>query len=205
MNTEALPHTKTAETDFPVHEIIQKRWSPRSFADEPIDEDLLLRLFEAARWAPSSYNEQPWRYIVATKDQPEEYEKLSQVLNDFNRKWATTAPVLVLTVVKEHFEKNGKTNRMAEHDLGAAMSYLTFEATDNDLHVHQMAGILPEKAYELYGIPEGYKPFTMAAIGYLGEPEQLPNNLARKEYGERNRKPLDKIVFTGEWNNPISN
>lgn len=199
MHMEVLPLNKEADTDFPIHEIIRNRWSPRSFADEPIDKDLLLRLFEAARWAPSSYNEQPWRFIIATKDHTEEYKKLSQVLNEFNRRWATTAPLLILTIVKEHFEKNGKPNRTAEHDLGAAMSYLTFEATDNDLYVHQMAGILPDKANELYDIPEGYQPFTMAAVGYLAGPEQLPDDLALKEYGERKRKPLDKLVFQGKW------
>lgn len=203
MGIDITTPDKEAKTDYPVHDIIRNRWSPRAFSDEPVEKDLLLRLFDAARWAPSSYNEQPWRFIVATKEHPDEYEQLSRVLNEYNRKWATTAPVLILTVVKENFERTGKTNRVAEHDLGAAMSYLTFEATANDLFVHQMAGILPEKANEIFDIPEGFRPLTMAAVGYLGEPDRLPEDLARKEQGERKRKPLEEIVFTGEWDNPL--
>lgn len=203
METEVIVQNKEAETVYPVHKIIQQRWSPRAFSDEPVEEDLLLRIFDAARWAPSSYNEQPWRFIVATKEDPDKYEQLAKVLNEFNKKWATTAPVLILTIVKENFERTGKPNRVAEHDLGAAMSYLTFEATANDLFVHQMAGIQPEKANEVYDIPDGFRPLTMAALGYLGETERLPENLARKERGERTRKPLQDLVFNGEWNNPL--
>lgn len=203
MDSSITSIDKEAKTTYPVHDIIRYRWSPRAFSDEPVEKDLLLRIFDAARWAPSSYNEQPWRFIVATKEEPDNYERLAQVLNEYNRKWATTAPVLILTIVKEHFERTGRPNRVAEHDLGAAMSYLTFEATDNDLFVHQMAGILPDKAKELYDIPDGYRPLTMAAIGYLGKPDRLPEDLARKEKGQRTRKPLEELVFTGEWDNPL--
>lgn len=200
MDTE-LATIKEAETEFPIHELIKKRWSPRAFSDKNVEPDLLRRLFDAARWAPSSYNEQPWRFIYAAKSDAGEYEKLSRVLNEFNAKWATGAPVLLLTIVKQHFEGTGKPNRLAEHDTGAAMSYLTFEATANDLYVHQMAGILPDKARELYHIPEGYKPYTMAAIGYLGDPGQLPEDLRNKERGKRSRLEIDDVAFKGSWEN----
>lgn len=199
METESLD-IKEAQTKYDIHELIRRRWSPRSFADETVDPELARRLFDAARWAPSSYNEQPWRFIYALREDEEEFDRLTKVLNEYNAKWAKDAPMLLLTFVKEHFDKNGKPNRVAEHDIGAAMSYLTFEATANDLYVHQMAGILPDKARELYDIPEGFKPYTMAAIGYLGAPEELPENFQKSERAERSRLDIDEIAFKGSWN-----
>lgn len=193
------PDSKRAVTDYPVHDLIQKRWSPRAFSPEPVKRELLRQLFDAARWAPSSYNEQPWRFIIATQDQPKEFETITQVLNENNRRWAPEAPVLGLTVKKERFDRNDKPNRHAAHDVGQAMAYLTLEATRHDLYVHQMAGILPEKARELYNIPEGFSPLTMFAIGYLGDPEQLPEDLQKGERKPRSRRAIDDIVSRGTW------
>jgi len=193
---------KAADTDYDIHELLQQRWSPRAFSDKPVDRELIRQLFDAARWAPSSYNEQPWRFIVATKDRPEEFERLSKVLNDHNRKWATGAPMLVLTVKKDHFEDDGRPNKVAKHDLGQAVSYLTFEATRHDLFVHQMAGILPRKARELYNIPEGFTPLTMIAVGYIGDMEQLPEDFREKEKAKRTRCSVDEIAFRGSWDDP---
>lgn len=190
---------KKADTDYPIHTLLKNRWSPRSFSDKTIDTELLNQLFEAARWAPSSYNEQPWRFIVARKEDEEAFNKLSKVANDFNRNWATGAPVLVLGLTKKTFDRNGRTNKHAGHDLGQAIAHLTFEATRHDLFVHQMAGILPEKARELYDISDEYEPFTMFAIGFRGNPETLPNKLAEQETSPRSRKELDDIVFDGKW------
>lgn len=198
MDTESAT-IKEAETEYSIHELIKKRWSPKAFSDKPVEPGLMRQLFDAARWAPSSYNEQPWRFIYAFKSDEEEFERLAQVLNEHNAKWATGAPVLLLTIVKEHFDKSGKPNRVAEHDLGAAMSYLTFEATANDLYVHQMAGILPDKAKELYDIPEGFRPYTMAAIGYLGDPDQLPQKFQKSETSPRTRLGIDEVAFKGGW------
>ena len=195
--------SKEADTEYDVLELIQQRWSPRAFSDEPVEEDLLRQLFDAARWAPSSYNEQPWRFIVATKEQPEEYERMTRVLNDFNKKWAVTAPVLVLAVTKDYFDRNGKKNRHAAHDLGQAIAYLTIEATRHDISVHQMADLLPDKACELFDIPDGFTPMTMIALGYAGDPEILPEDLQRKEEStERSRLDIDEIAFRGSWNEP---
>lgn len=201
MQTTQEQPIKTADTQYPIHNILQKRWSPRAFAEKSVDEELLNQLFEAARWAPSSYNEQPWRFIVAQKEDREAYDKLASVMNDFNQSWASEAPVLVLALTKTSFDLDGRDNPHAGHDLGQAIAYLTFEATRHDLFVHQMAGILPEKARELYHISDDYTPMTMFAIGYKGEPESLNNKLQKQETSPRSRKELDEIVFDGDWPN----
>lgn len=201
MNTIDI-QSKIASSDYDIHKLIKKRWSPRAFADKLVDRELLRQLFDAARWAPSSYNEQPWRFIVATKDQPEEYERLLKVLGEFNKQWAVTAPVLMLTLTKDHFDKNKRSNKHAAHDLGQAVSYMTLEATRHDIYLHQMAGILPDKANKLFNIPEYYTPMTMIALGYLGDMEVLPEDLQAKEKGQRRRLNIDEIVFRGAWDEP---
>lgn len=192
MSTQLADHSNISDTEYPVLELIEQRWSPRSFSDEPVDPQLLRQLFDAARWAPSSYNEQPWRFIVATRQQPEEYEHLVDILLPGNQRWAQEAPVLILTVVKTGFSRNGTTNRAAQHDLGQAVAYLTLEAMRHDLYLHQMAGIDLEEASVRFHIPEGYEPFTAIALGYRGNTEPSPN---------RSRKDLDEIVFRGDWEN----
>ncbi len=199
MQTTDEQPIKLADTEYPIHELLQKRWSPRSFAEKSIDTDLLNQLFEAARWAPSSYNEQPWRFIVARKEDQEAYKQLASVMNDFNQSWASDAPVLVLALAKTTFDLDGRDNPHAGHDLGQAIAHLTFEATKHDLYVHQMAGILPQKAREQYDIPDDYKPMTMFAIGYKGHPESLNDKLQKQETSPRIRKDLDEIVFDGAW------
>ncbi len=197
-STEEQP-VKLANTEYPIHELLQKRWSPRAFSEKLIDTQLLNQLFEAARWAPSSYNEQPWRFIVARKEDQEAYKQLASVMNEFNQSWATDAPVLVLALTKTTFDLDGRDNPHAGHDLGQAIAHLTFEATKNNLYVHQMAGILPEKARELYNISDDYKPMTMFAIGYKGQPESLNDKMQKQETSPRIRKELDEIIFDGEW------
>jgi len=159
-----------------------------------VDPELLMQLFEAARWAPSSYNEQPWKFIAARKEDEQAFEKLSEVMNEFNRGWAKEAPVLVLGLTKTTFDLDGRTNRHAGHDLGQAIAHLTFEAGRHELFVHQMAGILPEKAHELFNIDEDYEPLTMFAIGYKGSPESLGGKIRKQETAPRSRKPLDEVV-----------
>ena len=197
-STEEQP-VKLANTEYPIHELLQKRWSPRAFSEKLIDTQMLNQLFEAARWAPSSYNEQPWRFIVARKEDQEAYKQLASVMNEFNQSWATDAPVLVLAITKTNFDLDGRDNPHAGHDLGQAIAHLTFEATKNNLYVHQMAGILPEKARELYNISDDYKPMTMFAIGYKGQPESLNDKMQKQETSPRIRKELDEIIFDGEW------
>lgn len=190
---------KAAVTDHPVHELIRNRWSPRSFANKPVPEDVLRSLFEAARWAASSYNEQPWSYVVATKDDPENYKKMLSVLVQFNAKWAQNAPVLAISVAHRHFSHNGKPNPVAFHDVGAANAQLTTEATARGLLVHQMAGFSADKARQTFSIPEGWDPVSAIAIGYPGDPQTLPEDFRKSELAPRTRKPIREFVMTGSW------
>jgi nitroreductase len=190
---------KRAPTDFPVHDFVAERWSPRAFSDKPVVPDALASLFEAARWAPSSSNEQPWAYIVATKDDAENFAKLVSVLVPFNVTWAQHAPVLALAVVELSFAKNGTPNRNAQYDGGAASAWLTVEATSRGLFVHQMAGYDPDKARQVFEIPAGWEPIAAIAIGYPGDPESLPQPLRDRELAQRTRKPISAFVMSGSW------
>lgn len=193
--------SKIAKTDYPVHELIAKRWSPYGFSDTPIDAQTIRSLFEAARWAPSSYNEQPWRYIVATREQSAAFDKLLSCLVEMNQQWAKHAPVLALGVVK-HDLSNGKPNRAAVHDLGLASAHLTFEATARGLFVHQMIGIDPETARERYAIPDGFEAWTALAIGRAAVPEELSEKYRERDLVERTRRPLSEFVFGDGWETP---
>ena len=191
--------TMRAATDHPVHELIADRWSPYAFADRPVSRDDLRSLFEAARWAPSSYNEQPWSYIVASKENPEEFERLVSCLVEGNQGWATAAPVLALGCTRLLFTLNGKPNAAAIHDLGLAAGNLCLEATARGLFVHQMIGILPDKAREVYRIPAEVQPVTGLAIGHAADPNTMPEKLRERDLAPRTRKPLAAFVFGDAW------
>lgn len=150
----------------------------------------------------SSYNEQPWRYVVATKDDPDGYEKVLGGLNEFNRSWAQTAPVLMLGFVDTTFDRNGKENRHARHDLGAASAFLTIQATAMDLYVHQMAGILPDAIRESFDLPDRVEPVTGLAVGYLGDPGQLSKKMQEREAADRSRQSQSDFVFGPEYGTP---
>lgn len=169
--------------------LIEQRYSPNHFAEKPVSQKQLQQLFEAARHAPSSYNEQPWRFIYATPDQPEAYEQLFSCINENNQKWAKRAPVLILSLAKKHFSKNEKPNRHAWHDTGTAVGFLLLKATEIDLYAHQMAGFFPDKAREIFGVPNEYDPVAMMAIGYLGD-EERPN---------KPRKAISEFAFASTW------
>ncbi len=190
---------KQAKPDHPIQVLIAGRWSPYAFADRPVPDGELRSLFEAARWAASSYNEQPWRYIAATKANPEEFERLLSCLVEGNQVWAKAAPVLALGCASLNFALSGQPNAAAIHDLGLASATLTLEATARGLSVHQMIGILPDKARELYRIPEGVQPLTGLAIGYAADPNTAPEKLRERDLMPRSRKPLAEFVFGGEW------
>lgn len=193
---------KHASTDHPIHELLAKRWSPYAFADRPVPPADLRSLFEAARWAPSSYNEQPWSYFVATKEDPHQFQQLLSCLVEGNQAWAKAAPVLALGIVHQKFTRSGKENRAAVHDLGLAAGNLLVEATARGLLAHQMIGILPDRAREIYGIPDGWEAWTGIAIGYHGDPASLADTLRQRELTPRQRKPLSEFVFSGKWGNP---
>lgn len=193
---------KAAATDTPIHELLSARWSPYGFSDRPVAAEDLNALFEAARWSASSYNEQPWTYFVATKADPVEYERLLSCLLPANQVWAKVAPVLVLGVVRLKFSENGKENRAAVHDLGLASANLVAEATSRGLSVHQMIGIIPERAREIYLIPEGAEAWTAMAVGYKLDFGEVASALRERDLAPRTRKPRNQFVFTGSWGQP---
>jgi nitroreductase len=189
---------RPAETSTAIHDLIAHRWSPRAFESKPVEPEKLRSLLEAARWAPSSYNAQPWYFIVGTKDNPENYKRVLESLIEFNQGWAKNAPVLALSVAKLKFD-DGKPNRHAFHDVGQAAANLSLQAEALGLSVHQMAGIDPEKARKLFNIPADYEAVAGIAIGYPGDPASLPDGLRDRELAPRQRKPLDSFAFTGQW------
>jgi nitroreductase len=164
-----------------------------------VEPETLRSLFEAARWAPSSSNEQPWHFLVATQDQPEEFQRLLSCLKEGNIRWVKQAPVLLISVTRLTWEEDHQPNRHAFHDIGLAVANLTVQATSMGLFVHQMAGLTPEKVKELYKIPDEYEAVTAVALGYPGEPDTLPEDLRKRELAGRERKRLGKFVFQGTW------
>ncbi len=190
---------KPADAQYPIHELLRRRWSPRAFADRRVEPEKLRSLLEAARWAPSSYNEQPWSFILAAKDDPENFQRLLGCLVEGNQAWAQLAPVLMISVARLNFARTGQPNRHAFHDVGLAAENLVIQAMALDLMVHQMAGIYPDKAREIFRIPAGYEPVAAIALGYPGEPDRLAENLRQRELAPRTRKTLAEFVFTGEW------
>ncbi len=191
-----------ATTDHPVNDLIANRWSPYAFADRPVSRDVLLSLFEAARWAPSSYNEQPWSYVVATKEDGAEFGRMLSCLVEGNQAWAKNAPVLAIGCTALNFVRNNQPNAAAQHDLGLASAGLLVEATARGLVVHQMIGILPDRVRELYHVPAGVLPLTALAIGYPGDAAALPENLRPRDLARRPRKPLVQFIFGGQWGTP---
>ncbi|MBV9389661.1 MAG: nitroreductase family protein [Chroococcidiopsidaceae cyanobacterium CP_BM_ER_R8_30] len=193
-----------AATQYPIHELIQSRWSPQAFSEQIIETEMLNSILEAARWAPSSFNEQPWCFIVATKQNPPEFDHLLSCLVEANQAWAKHASVLMISVAKLYFDRNGKDNRHAFHDVGAAASNLALQATALGLFAHQMAGFDREKTRETFSIPEGYEPVAVIALGYLGEPQTLPEKLRDAELAPRTRRALETFTITGKWGQPYS-
>ena len=194
---------KPADAQHPIHDLFKRRWSPRAFSDQPVEPEKLRILFEAARWAPSSNNEQPWRFIVANKDNETEWNRLFACLVEGNRTWAYRAPVLILSVASLNFEDDSKPNRHAFHDTGMAVENLVLQATALGLSAHQMAGFDVEKARADLKIPSGYEPVAMIAVGYPGDLASLPDRLRERELQLRSRQPISEWTFSGQWGDPL--
>lgn len=190
---------KLAQSSHSVHACIRNRWSPYGFSDRDVSEADLRSLFESARWAASSYNEQPWRFLVARKTDGEHFARVLSCLVEANQAWAGMAPVLVLGCASLRFSRNDQPNSAAIHDLGLASANLTFEATARGLSVHQMIGIMPDKAREIFHIPASVLPVTALAIGYAADPDKLPEKWRERDLAPRSRRPLDEFVFGGDW------
>jgi nitroreductase len=190
--------------EYPVHELIAKRQSGRAFSTKPVDAATLGSVLEAARWAASCSNEQPWNFIVtkraaAEKDKLSAHERLLGCLVDFNIQWAQHAPVLILSVARLNFAASGKPNRHALYDVGQAAANLALQATALGLMAHQMAGFDAEKARSEFLIPAGNEPASVVAVGYPGDPASLPDKLREKELAPRQRKPQHDFVFWDTW------
>ncbi|MDP2586999.1 MAG: nitroreductase family protein [Candidatus Komeilibacteria bacterium] len=194
---------KPADVKYPINELAKNRWSPRVFADRPIEEEKIMLLFEAARWAPSSFNEQPWRYIYATKDDQEKFKQLFSLMGEFNQGWAGKAWLLAVSFVKKNQTKNGQPNYYAMHDTGAASFSLVLEAVNQGLMGHQMAGFDKERAVAELGFdPAEYQAGSMIAVGYpptLADLEKLTPEQQTSELSDRKRKVLTEILFKGKF------
>ncbi len=185
--------TNPAPATKPILEVIQNRWSPVGFSPKPVEEEKLETLLEAARWAPSSFNEQPWQYMVGRFGDPV-HARLCECLNEGNA-WAKNAGVLMLSVAKTFFEHKHKPNRHYLHDTGAASAYMVLQATEIGLLSHQMAGFSLEKARALFKIPADYEPGSMIAIGYALEAKDLTPEQREREAQPRVRKPAADLLW----------
>jgi len=196
---------ETPKSDHPILPLFLERWSPYAFDPRPVERAKLLSCLEAARWAPSSYNEQPWTFIVAERTDSAEFTRMLECLVEGNRAWAKNVGVLMLTVVSRLFTKNGKPNAAAEHDIGLAAANLVLQATALGLQGHQMIGVEHDKARATYGIPDGHQALTAIALGY---PSAVPPNpsdpLQQRDVARRLRKPLNEIVIRGAWGKPAN-
>lgn len=194
--------TKIANTDFPIHDLIAKRWSARAFSTKKVEKSKLLSILEAARWAPSSRNEQPWRYIVFTDDNPQKLDKARSVLLEINN-YANRAPILICAITKKTYSDNRIYNKLHFHDLGAANENMFLESFNQGLIMHEMGGFDREKARGVFNIPEDYEVGIMIAIGYQDSHKILPERYREKPDSPRERKPLSEIAFLEELGNGI--
>lgn len=194
--------TKIANTDFPIHDLLARRWSARAFSTKTVEKSKLLSILEAARWAPSSRNEQPWRYVVFTDDNREKLDKARSVLLEINN-YAKRAPILICAITKRTYSDNGIYNKLHFHDLGAANENMFLESFNQGLIMHEMGGFNRDKARELFNIPDDYEVGIMIAIGYQDSHEILPERYREKANSPRERKPLSEIAFLEELGNGI--
>jgi nitroreductase len=194
-----------AITQTPIHEIIAKRWSPRAFdANKSVTQEQVIAFLEAARWAPSCFGDQPWRFIVWNKaHDPAAWQQAFNCIVPNNQTWVKDVPVLVLACADTLFSHNQTPNRWGQYDTGAAVENLCLQAASMGLVTHQMGGFNSDKTREVFSIPSQFTPMAMLAVGYEGDANNLPDELKVRELGERKRKPLGELFFNGVWNKPI--
>ena len=197
------PEVKLADTVPGVHELIRARWSPRAFSDREVSSEDLQTILEAARWAASSNNEQPWRFFVVRKADGAAFEKFLNLLFAGNQAWAKHAPVLIITAAKKNFSHNNSPNYYALHDGGQALANLFLQATALGMHAHGMAGFDHERARKELNLPDEYHVGAAVALGYAGSPDHLSEAQRKSELGPRIRKPLNEIAFGESWNRPL--
>lgn len=193
-----MPTDKPAETPRPLLPAIRERWSPRAFADRPVPPDVLATVLEAGRWTASSSNLQPWRFIIATKDDVAAHAAALACFDDGNRRWAGSAPVLMF-VCANKFRGPDRPNGHAWYDAGQAAAAMSIQAVALGLRTHQAGGILRDIVRSTYAVPDGFDICAGFALGYQGEADQLPEDLAIREREPRTRKPLSDIAFSGTF------
>lgn len=198
--SQTLDQQKHGKSEVPIDDLFLRRWSPRAFAETPIDTDTLKAIFSAGQWAASSFNEQPWRFIMGRKGDPA-WQRIFESLVPPNQTWTKSAPVLYASFAKKTFSQNGAANRVAQHDVGAASAQISLQATMRGLHNHGMAGFDPEKLAASFGVPNDFEAVACWALGYLGDPETLNEQQKQMELAPRNRKALAEIVLR-EWSSP---
>lgn len=189
---------KPADNTYPIDELIRQRWSPHAFEERLVEDEKLLSLFEAARWAPSAFNAQPWSFIFATKEDKSTYDRLLGCMPARNQRWAQWAPVLVLTVTNLYLP-SGKPDRFAYYDVGLAVENFVLQAAAVGLACHQTGGVDVKRARTEFSIPDGYDPIDIIAVGYAGDADRLPDDLREMELAKRFRKPLREFVFSDRW------
>ncbi|MEM6936038.1 MAG: nitroreductase family protein [Pseudomonadota bacterium] len=195
---------RPAPADHPIESIISERWSGRAIDSRPVDRATVLSMLEAARWAPSCFGDEPWRFLLWDRErQPEGWEAALNTLADKNQQWARQAPVLILVMADSEFSRNGKPNRWAQYDTGAAAENLHLQGVAAGLVVHQMGGFDADAAHLAFGIPDRYVPMSMVAVGHPGELSDLDEDFQGGETGPRQRRPLSELVFEGAWDNPL--
>ena len=202
MNNENNLISKIANTDFPIHNLIARRWSARAFSTKTVEKSKLLSILEAARSAPSSRNEQPWRYIVFTDENPEKLDIARSVLLEINN-YAKRAPILICALTKKYYSDNGIYNKLHFHDLGAANENMFLESFNQGLIMHEMGGFDRDKARRVFNVPDEYEIGIMVAIGYQDSHDILPKRYKEKAFSPRERKSLSEIAFLEELGNGI--
>lgn len=196
---------KPAITDTPIHEVLASRWSPRAFdGSKPVSQTQILSLLEAARWAPSCYGDQPWRFVVCDKTtNPDAWQRAYDAIMPGNQTWAVNAPVLILVCANTLFSHNQKPNRWGGYDTGAAAENLCLQAASLGLATHQMGGFDGDKARELLGVPAQFEMMSMLSVGYQADTDSLSGEMKERELASRNRNALGELFFDGVWDKPI--
>jgi nitroreductase len=196
---------KKIETKAAIHDLIASRWSGRAYdSSKNVSRNDIISLIEAARWAPSCYGDQPWRFIVFDKATNESsWQKALDCLAEGNRAWAKDAPLLLLSCSDSVLSANGKPNRWAQYDTGAATENLCLQAAALGLMVHQMGGYDADKTRELFSIPEQFTPMAMMTVGYQLAEDDIPEDIKEREYNERARNPIEDNFFEGSWEHPV--
>ena len=197
---------KLAEPDHAILPHFVERYSPYVYEPKVVEREKLLRILEAARWAASSFNEQPWRYILAERSDETAFANALDCLVEANQDWAKHAGALLLCATNKNFTYNKKPNRVCEHDLALAGANLTIQAVAEGLQVHMMGGIVPSKIRQHYKVPEDFEPLTAIAIGYAGTPDadHVDEEIAKRDMTKRERMPLGDFVFEESWGQPAS-